>query len=813
MTLRTNSPRAKRRWIGLGIVVVALVTLAANAAFGHGTSTIPPNFFTVADQQGVNDVNSEQVDLTQFGRDDSDATKYKLFWSWDSHDSWAGNGQTGDACALFDNDTDGKINFAICARVQNLGANVEDVRLLPQNATQPVYSFTCSDAKNDRCAQPTAPLPSTLAQVDAGVIGTLAKANLITETDPFPAGEDSPHDTTLEVDVLKTFIPGTEVLVNVCSYPSAGNGGNNNPFDCIVNPGGGFLTIVKDAGAGVTSPTFSFSVNTSPATTRSTAGSGTATTIPLLITFSPTVTETSIPSPWALQTASCKLADGTTATGTFDAANNRVSGILIQSGLVTTCTFVDRIPNGTLVVIKHVINDNGGTATAGQFTYNLGDGSSATAETGLESPGRSYSRAINTAYNVTENTGGPSGYTVSYSSDCNSTISSGSKTCTITNNDDAATLTITKHVINDNGGNRVASEWSLDSGGTNDSPDNFAGAESPGTTVTLDAGSYNVTETGPSDYTASYSADCSGTIANGASKTCTVTNNDKAASLTIIKHVINDNGGTQVASAWSLDSGGTNDSPDNFAGAESPGTVVTLDAGSYDVTETGPSGYTASYSADCTGAIANGGSKTCTVTNNDNAATLTIIKHVINDNGGTEVASAWSLDSGGSNDSPDDFAGSESGTVVSLSAGSYDVTETGPSGYAASYSADCSGTIANGESKTCTVTNNDLKASPGIGTTMEWTLDDSVSLSGFRTGGTGGTATFRLYKDDAACGAGSLVFTSSAIAVDNSDGTASTTTGYTTADSGTYRWVVAYSGNDFNNPITSTCGSEVTTLP
>ena len=38
------------------------------------------------------------------------------------------------------------------------------------------------------------------------------------------------------------------MLVNVCSYPSAGNGGNNNPFDCIVNPGGGFLVIVKNAG-------------------------------------------------------------------------------------------------------------------------------------------------------------------------------------------------------------------------------------------------------------------------------------------------------------------------------------------------------------------------------------------------------------------------------------------------------------------------------------------------------------------------------------------------------------------------------------
>ena len=48
-----------------------------------------------------------------------------------------------------------------------------------------------------------------------------------------------------------------------------------------------------------------------------------------------------------------------------------------------------------------------------------------------------------------------------------------------------------------------------------------------------------------------------------------------------------------------------------------------------------PAGYAASYSADCTGTIAIGETKTCTVTNDDIAPTLTVIKHVINDNGGT----------------------------------------------------------------------------------------------------------------------------------------------------------------------------------
>ena len=58
--------------------------------------------------------------------------------------------------------------------------------------------------------------------------------------------------------------------------------------------------------------------------------------------------------------------------------------------------------------------------------------------------------------------------------------------------------------------------------------------------------------------------------------TCTITNDDQAAHLIVIKHVINNNGGTKTAADFTLDSGGTNDTPDSFAGAESPGTTVTL---------------------------------------------------------------------------------------------------------------------------------------------------------------------------------------------------------------------------------------------
>ncbi|HKG80152.1 MAG TPA: hypothetical protein VKA78_12050, partial [Pyrinomonadaceae bacterium] len=339
---------------------------------------------------------------------------------------------------------------------------------------------------------------------------------------------------------------------------------------------------------------------------------------------------------------------------------------------------------------------------------------------------------------------GPSGYAQSNSADCSGTLAIGeSKTCTITNNDIAPKLIVIKHVINDNGGTAVAGNFSMtvDDPGTN--PASFPGAEAPGTEVIVDPGAYSVTETGPSGYAQSNSADCTGTLAIGETKTCTVTNDDEAAKLIVIKHVINDNGGTATAANFTLDSGGTNDSPDNFAGAESPGTDVTLDAGSYNVTESGPSGYTASYSAYCSGTIANGQTKTCTVTNDDQAAHLIVIKHVINDNGGTATAANFTLDSGGANDSPDDFAGAESpGTNVTLNAGSYNVTESGPAGYAASFSAYCSGTLINGETKTCTVTNNDI--SPTLRVIKDVVPDTDGGLFNLRidgvTAGTGANA-------------------------------------------------------------------------
>ena len=116
----------------------------------------------------------------------------------------------------------------------------------------------------------------------------------------------------------------------------------------------------------------------------------------------------------------------------------------------------------------------------------------------------------------------------------------------------------------------------------------------------------------------------------------------------------------------------------SFNGTEAPGTTVAVNAGSDTVAEEQP------------------------------PATLIVKNHVINNSGGLLLASNFTMTVTGSSPAPASFAGSETGTTVTLSAGSYGVDEDAIAGYAKSFGAGCAGTIASGETKTCTITNDDL---------------------------------------------------------------------------------------------------------
>ena len=199
-----------------------------------------------------------------------------------------------------------------------------------------------------------------------------------------------------------------------------------------------------------------------------------------------------------------------------------------------------------------------------------------------------------------------------------------SSTCQI----EKANLTVYKHVDNTDGGNKTASDFTINVSGTNVSNPSFLGNES-GTSITLDAGSYSVTENSITGYTLNTTGNCSGTIAAGETKTCTLNNVGLPAYISVVKNVV---GGTAQSSDFTIGVSGTaSANPSSFPG-NSSGTSVKLHAhGTYNVTETnGSIDYDVSYSSDCSGSVIGGqATKTCTITNTRKTGTIIIVKDSI----------------------------------------------------------------------------------------------------------------------------------------------------------------------------------------
>lgn len=495
--------------------------------------------------------------------------------------------------------------------------------------------------------------------------------------------------------------------------------------------------------------------------------------------------------------ASCS---GATNNGTL--SGNAITGIVLGTDQIVNCKFYNKPNPAQLIVKKHVINDNGGTKVASNFTLNITGSSVSSSSVAGNEAGTTITLSPG-SYSVDE-LAVLSGYTKSIGANCSGTIAIGeTKTCTITNDDQASTLIVNKTVINDNGGTKVASDFSYQINGAAAVTFGASGSNSQ----TVSPGTYNVTEPAVAGYTASYSGCSNIVIANGETKTCTITNNDQTAALTLIKTVVSNYGGPAAgawtlaatgptsfggttgvtsnvnvgtytlsesgptgftASAWQCTNYGTltngliilslggSDSctitntaiqprikviktvVDNYNGGKtsgdftmsvsgtdvtlsagntnlassqtfpgsSTGTYVYMDVGAFNVTETELPGYTKSLSGDCSGPITLGDiNKVCTITNTAIAPQLTVIKHVVNGYGVTKVASDFTMNVTGTSVSNPSFAGNEAGTTVSLKAGTYSVDESMISGYSKSLSADCSGSISVGQSKTCTITN------------------------------------------------------------------------------------------------------------
>lgn len=135
--------------------------------------------------------------------------------------------------------------------------------------------------------------------------------------------------------------------------------------------------------------------------------------------------------------------------------------------------------------------------------------------------------------------------------------------------------------------------------------------------VTVIPGSYSVSAPSYSNYSFSYSSDCSGYLTAGQVRTCTITaTQGGTAHVNVTVSVINNHGGTRTPNDFVITVSGQNANVSNFQGT-SGSVLVSLGSGAYSIDAQGISSYTASRSSDCSGTIASGETRSCLITLTD----------------------------------------------------------------------------------------------------------------------------------------------------------------------------------------------------
>lgn len=194
---------------------------------------------------------------------------------------------------------------------------------------------------------------------------------------------------------------------------------------------------------------------------------------------------------------------------------------------------------------------------------------------------------------------------------------------------------------------------------------------------------------------------------------CVIT---QPAHLTVIKQV---DGGSASASDFNIhiknQGQDVNGSP--YPGSEQ-GITTTLAPGTYEVSEdTPPQDYTQTsivcdQQQTATVVLNENDNKTCTITNTYNfqpptEGTLTVIKEVINNNGGTKTASDFSFSVDGGIAIPFE---SDSQNDLIVAAGLHNVTEPAVTGYSTTYDNCSEVNVPAGGFAICTITNHALPA-------------------------------------------------------------------------------------------------------
>ena len=306
-------------WI-LAIAATFIVPFAASAALK-----------TQVDEGGANDVPG-QKDLTlQFQDTANLPTSMIVGWNWDDT-NWSGN-NTGDGCALFDTNGNGRADYALCVSV---GGNPAAIQ-----SGYPLL-YTCTDQKVDRCTGQNAGTTSIQSTCSVS----------ISSDDPFTAGNNFPKDTKATCSVaMSDFGSGvTATLINSCSYPSAIP--HSDPSDCVLIPRDAFLKVTKVASPNDTGQVFNFTLSTNnntPQAFASITNSGSSAFIPVASGVPLKLAE-SVPSGWTLTSITC---DG----GSPSVVKPAVT-VTETSDQQVTCTFTDTQDNPALGIHKELVSND-----------------------------------------------------------------------------------------------------------------------------------------------------------------------------------------------------------------------------------------------------------------------------------------------------------------------------------------------------------------------------------------------------------------------------------------------------------------------
>ncbi|WP_420265161.1 ice-binding family protein [Candidatus Magnetominusculus dajiuhuensis] len=238
--------------------------------------------------------------------------------------------------------------------------------------------------------------------------------------------------------------------------------------------------------------------------------------------------------------------------------------------------------------------------------------------------------------------------------------------------------------------------------------------------------------------------------------------------LALVTTVTNTGGGTATAGQFTLTATGDATTGPTVITGTTPVAAINAPNGVYTLTVKGPTGYKPSYSCSGGGTLAfnkltitsadAGNTITCTITNTWSPATtanLSLLTTVTNTGGGTSTAGQFMLTATGDiTTGPTVITGTTPVAAASAPLGVYTLTETGPAGYAPTYSCSGGGTLAGnqltitsadaGNSIACTIRNTWIPAGTAnlsLLTTVNNTGGGTATVGQFILKATGGSST------------------------------------------------------------------------